>query len=320
MDANQPESVPASASSSDVPRFDTAPYQPDGGCPASGFLIAAITSLLGAVVCAWLVSFVKQWLYLIVLFPLALGLAVGVAGNFGVRRGKVRNGLCAGLLGLVAGCLAMTAVHYFDYQRVLNELEQKNPVARQAMIDLGFTFFKFVDMRAHDGVRIGKVGRGKDRGMNLGYVGSYIYWSLEMLGAGVVALALMYGTARAPFCNVCNTWKVERKLGQVAMPARQVEQAIVSGEIVRLADADFGDLKGQLVIKAAVCPNCGSDAPVDVRLEEIVVNAKGEQKATELAHVTYPGPALAVLESLAQPSPPAPPPPTPRDDATAGQA
>ncbi|HEV3118700.1 MAG TPA: hypothetical protein VGY58_16745 [Gemmataceae bacterium] len=319
MDQNQADFVPSPAASSSVPRFDTAPYQPDGACPLSGMLVAAAASLLAAVVCAWLVSFVSQWIYLIFFFPLALGLGIGLGGNFGVHRGKVRNGLCAGLIGFAAGCLGMVAVHYFDYQRDLRELEKEHPGMAQLWQGMGVNFFTYIDSTAEDGVRIGKVGHGNDKGMNLGYVGSYIYWALEVLGVGIIGFAMMRHSARAPFCSACNTWKAERKLGQVVMPAREVEQAIVSGEIVRLADADFGDVKGQLVIKAAVCPNCGSEAPVDVRLEQITVNAKGEQKAAELAHVTYPGQALAVLESLAQPSP-SPAPPTPGSEATAGQA
>ena len=286
-----------------VPRFETSPYRPDGGCPLTGLLFAASISLAAAMSAAWSVSFIGQWLYLIVFFPLGLGFAVAMAGSFGIRRGKVRNSLCAAVLGFAAGGLAMSAVHFFDYQRFLDAAENVIPGARQIWTDRGNTVFTYVDMAAEEGVHIGKVGHGNDKGMNLGYVGSYIYWGLEVLGVGALALCLMLGAARVPFCSACNSWKVERKLGQVNLPSVVVKQAIASGEIVKLAEADFADIKGCMVIKAAICPHCGEEAPVDVRLEEVTVNAKGEQKSQELLHMTYPGQAIAVLESLAHPAP-----------------
>jgi hypothetical protein len=194
----------------------------------------------------------------------------------------------------------MVAVHYFDYERFLGELEKVIPGARAN----GPSFFTFVDVMAQRGVHIGKVGHGNDKGFNLGHVGSYIYWALEVLGVGLFSFALVRLAAQAPFCTACNTWKEERKLGQVSMPAHAVVSALTTGEIVKLAEADFHDTKGTLVFKAAVCPKCGDEAPVDVRLEQITVNEKGQQNANELAHMTYPGEALAVLESLAQPNVP----------------
>jgi len=286
----------ADAAHPSIPRFETSPYRPDGGCPPVGALFVAATTFLGAVILGWLVSFIGQWLYLIVIFPVALGFGVGLVGSWAVRRGKVRNPVCAGILGLAAGCLAMVAVHYFDYERFLGELEKVIPGARAR----GPSFLTFVDVMAQRGVHIGKVGHGNDKGFNLGYVGSYIYWALEVLGVGLFSFALVRLAAQAPFCTACNTWKEERKLGQVSMPAHAVVSALTTGEIVKLAEADFHDTKGTLVFKAAVCPKCGEEAPVDVRLEQITVNEKGQQNANELAHMTYPGEALAVLESLAQ--------------------
>jgi hypothetical protein len=312
MDENVPDMGPHASGQPSVPRFEVASYRPDGGCPPVGFLLAAGISAAAALVGAWLVSFIGQWLYLILVFPLALGLAVGAVGAYGVKRGKLRSDWCASALGFLAGCLAMTAVHYFDYQRSLDNAEKDLPGARQFWAIQGKTFLHYIDLAAEQGVQIGRVGHGN--GMNLGYVGSLIYWALEVLGVGVLALVMMRSAAREPFCTVCNTWKVERKLGQVSMPAFVVRDAIVSGEIVKLADADFADIKGRMVIKAAVCPRCQEQAPVDVRLEEVTVTSKGEQKS-QLAHTTYPGQAIAVLESLAFPSaavnaapPPEPPP------------
>src|SRR5260370_42594766 len=79
-----------------VLRFETSPYQPDGGWPPSGAFRILSVALVAGLGLGWLASFVGQWFYLILLFPILLGGGVGAAGNWANRSGKVRNSLVAG--------------------------------------------------------------------------------------------------------------------------------------------------------------------------------------------------------------------------------
>jgi hypothetical protein len=52
------------------------------------------------------------------------------------------------------------------------------------------------------------------------------------------------------------------------------------------------------VLSVAVCPVCRDEGPIEVKLEQIKKNDKGEESREEVAHVVYPGEALAELEDL----------------------
>ena len=56
--------------------------------------------------------------YLILLFPLAIGAAIGSIGVQLVEAGKVRSPLLGGVAGLFGGVVAMFAMHYFHISRV----------------------------------------------------------------------------------------------------------------------------------------------------------------------------------------------------------
>jgi hypothetical protein len=73
-----------------------------------------------------------------------------------------------------------------------------------------------------------------DKGTNLGYVGSYIYWGVELLILVGVSFAIMLGAASEPFCVQCETWKQERILGGVSPPADEAVDAINQGDLNRL--------------------------------------------------------------------------------------
>jgi hypothetical protein len=95
-----------------TPRFDTEPFRPEGGIPPLGLVLTMGGSLLSALLIGSVVGYVAQWLYLVLLFPAAMGLGVGAATSFAVKRGKVRNPLIAGLAGGIGGALVMLSMHY----------------------------------------------------------------------------------------------------------------------------------------------------------------------------------------------------------------
>jgi hypothetical protein len=113
----------------------------------------------------------------------------------------------------------------------------------------------------------------------------------------------MRGCAADPFCAECQSWKDKRSLGTLTMSPETAVRIFGKGEIVRLADHDFPHSDGQIQITAWVCKECGPEAPVDVKLDQVTKNAKNEEDTSELAYLTYPGKALPILESLFAPEP-----------------
>jgi hypothetical protein len=160
-------------------------------------------------------------------------------------------------------------------------------------------FTSFIDHSAEAGVQI--AGRPGQQAINLGYYGSYIYWVVEILIVAVCAAAILVAAASSPFCAPCGSWKATRPLGRVNVPRELALQAITSGEIIRLAGHDIGAGPGRLSLEVSVCPNCGPSVPVDVCFKEVTVNDKGSESTSQIAHVTYPGEALKVLEALFEP-------------------
>lgn len=277
--------------------FDTVAFTADGGYSPHGLAIAYGAALVAGVAAGWLASFIGQWFYLILIFPFVMGLIVAAAGAMGVKFGMVRSPLLAGLGGFLGGMAAILSMHYFEYQRALNDLEKLNPGFRAEWEKEHKGFKDYINIQANQGVRIGRVGRGN--GMNLGYIGSYIYWLLEMLLVAGIGFAGMLGAASDPYCEGCRSWKQSRALGRIAIPRDAALEAIQSGAIVQLAETDFADAAGTLVITVSECKQCGQESTIEVKLEEVTKDAKGKESTKQLAHVTYPGHALPVLEALA---------------------
>jgi hypothetical protein len=292
-------------------RFSPEEYKPEGGFSLVGlpFLLALLCA--GAVGLGWLASFIGQWFYLILLFPLGIGLGLIAVGVFAGHLTKMRSTFLACVLGLVSAAVAMLAMHYFDYQRFVKEFQEGEQGPRlvegKVMIpdpkaQTVHGLFSFLDFEAQHGVEIS--GRG-GRGFNIGYTGTWIYWSLELLAVAVMSTLGLIAGGAAPFCSTCNQWKEDHKLGTLRMRGVDVANVVRSGDIDRLKDHDPAPSGGDVVVTVAVCPNCKSDSTIAVKLESVTKNAKGEQETNQLVHMTYPGAALPEFDALFGPEPPA---------------
>src|SRR5262245_14229483 len=102
--------------------YYSVPFRPDGGVPVGGLFLTLLLCGAGALVIGAVVSAVHQWVYLVLVFPLAMGAGTGAAGYIGVRSGKVRNPWVAGGVGLAAGVFVMLCTYYCDYLLALLDL------------------------------------------------------------------------------------------------------------------------------------------------------------------------------------------------------
>ncbi len=71
------------------------PYQPDGGFNLEGLPLLAGALIGAAVGLGWLISFIGQWFYAVIVFPVLVGTALMVVGKEMARITKMRNQLRA---------------------------------------------------------------------------------------------------------------------------------------------------------------------------------------------------------------------------------
>lgn len=164
------------------------------------------------------------------------------------------------------------------------------------------SFWSYMDERAVEGVRI--QGTRHKNESNLGYVGSYIYWGIEVLIIAGVALGMVWSAARKPFCTQCETWKTPLPMASLAVAGKDLDAAVREGEPWRpLKDGNPPPEREACDLLVDCCPNCQENAPIEVRVVRRTWNKKNEITAKEFARVTYPGLALPVLVLAFQPAP-----------------
>ncbi len=281
-----------------VPRFVALPYRPEGGCDPARLALPFVAVPAAAAVLGWLASALGQAWYLILLFPLGIGMALAAVGAAAVCWARLRNTTLAGLAGLAAGATAIAAMHFCDYREALRLWRAGSvgvPQVLRDALDADDSFRSYLDANARIGVTVSD--RSNTTGFNLGYAGTYVYWSIELL---VVAGLSLFGAriaAARPFCSQCGRWKQERFVGTLREaddgdPVRLLRK----GHLAALLEYRPAPEGGELALSAAVCPCCAKEAPIDVRLER--VTARKKKPAGELAHLSFPGEALTVFEQL----------------------
>ncbi len=282
--------------------FDAAPYRPEGGFTQPGAVLLLGLELLAAAVLGWIAGFIAQWLYLILIFPLAIGLALGGIGMVATEKGRVRSPFLGGVAGLLGGCAAMFVMHYTEYFRVTGVWAEQAGVAPEVVRD-DISFFDFMDIAATEGVVLqragGGGGGGGGGGLNLGYVGSYIYGGVEVLIVAGIAFAMVRSRASEPYCSACNRWKHSYTLGTLQPPQETLTAILAAGDLGRLG-GQVALEGGPFVLTAVACPECGPVNPIEVRLQNPITNPNGHITFKTLAQFTYPGAALPALEALFQ--------------------
>jgi hypothetical protein len=318
------------ATPTSYPRYDVQPYQPDGGFTASGLVTMLGAMLVAGALIGFAAHWVSQLFYLIVLFPILIGLALGFVGKRLVKFANLRNPLLGGLAGFVGGVAAMTMMHYFDYQTFrgmvaaqapdivevarLSKQQRENeypqfedPAAARELVEAYDGFPGYMNFSARQGVEIksSRGSSGKDKPLNLGFVGSYIYWVVETLIVAGITFAMVRGQTREPFCTDCSLWKSFRRLGAFGGEPDAAVVGVTGGDVNALAAAKPGALSSPLELHVAECANCRR-AHASVKLELLTTNKEGKLERKILAHTMWPADSVAALDSLF--APPAAPP------------
>ncbi len=211
------------------------PHRPDGGYPVGGLLLVTMATLVTAIVLAFVVNTVVmlQSRYWVVTVPTAMGIGIGLVGKFFVKKTTIRNPLLGLLIGFVSGAAGMVSMHFMEYrisfdmdqavrtQPGLRELFQLEPGQFEARIasasgnpqyqnelrqlygNDGQSFVRYMHMKASRGVRL-TMGDDHGEGLNLGYLGSWIFWTMEMLIAAASAASILRRRMIKPCCAARN--------------------------------------------------------------------------------------------------------------------
>jgi hypothetical protein len=312
---------------SPLPRFHVIRYKPDGGAELPGILkLASALAIVGAGL-GFLAHWVAQYFYLILLFPALIGLAVGGVGALMVSNGRVRSPLIGGLAGLLGGALAMSMMHYFDYRTFQSEvLAHVHPVAialahaspeeqAEVLSTLPLSeraeaewvlrlasvhsLLDFMNLSAEEGVQI--TSRSSGPGLNLGYVGSWIYWILEMLVVAGITFGMVRSRTREPYCRSCAAWKQKHALGGLGPDVAAAAAAVKDGDLERLRQCSPCALPAPLLVTAATCASCAGPGLVDLELVGVTQDRHGKEVRRTLAYTTFPREALPHLQGLFAP-------------------
>lgn len=327
--------IPAPAAPAVLPRFNVSPYRPDGGFAMSGVTLLLSALAIAGAILGYLAHLVSAYIYLIIMFPILIGLGLGVIGTRMIKQGRVRNPLFGGLAGFLGGVLAMAMMHYFDFEKFkaqqpplsqlppkIAEVAQLPTAQRTQWIQANVpaedredldnalrsvnvkTLFDYMDLSARYGVEIKRTtGSSKDKGLNLGYTGTYIYWMVEVLIVALVTWGMLKSAAAEPYCAPCDQWKEQKVLG--VLPGSQAAgMAVASGNLGAMAALDPHG-QGIVRVTAACCKGCVGKGHIDVKAELITADRKGKEKTQTVAHVSYPPEAMVPLQQFFAPPPPA---------------
>lgn len=254
MNQNDQLSLPT-----DVPHA----YSSDGGFTITGMMLTMTVGALVALVVGLLAGVIGQFFYMVLIFPLAIGGAVAGAQVAVIGRSKVRNPLVCGFAGLIGGVIAVATMHYVDYvvfqqdmveahikyeasKQALSELEDNehrdafayalaeydaDPVLAEAR-EVG-SFIAYIDWAARQGVELSS-SSGTRSASNLGYAGTYVYWTFEALVIAGMCVFMTRSRAGQPFCVHCESWMTETELVTLNCDAQAASKVIQAGNLERL--------------------------------------------------------------------------------------
>ena len=225
-----------------------------------GMLLLFSVVLLVGIIIGGLASLIRNFIYLIIIFPMLMGAVAGYFIKAIVVTEKIRSPFVVVLAGIFSAVLIFGSMHFVDYlqfrSRVAKQI-QAQVIAEygepamdekvQAYIDsvlvkqTGMSgFIGFFLLEAKQGVSISSLESGNNgSGMNLG-VFTWLYWLVEMGFIGGVSISSAYKIAKSLFCEHCDAWVAEgQHIGGV-------KPELLNQTVEFIKSRDFHSLTGML--------------------------------------------------------------------------
>jgi hypothetical protein len=205
-------------------------YQPSNKVPGSGYTWLVLTALIGGLAIGGATFAVSRLIYLIVLFPLAMGFGGGFLQAYAVKMGRVRNPAIATGFGLLTGLAIYGTLNFGNYlaarQETAEEIKKSLSQSDLATIDRiiddnilnGQGFWGFMKIRAQEGVSIGRVSSSSGSKVKLQNEWAWGYWVIELAAISGIAAFMAFAAANEPFCEESNEWYLPKTLiGSVSL-------------------------------------------------------------------------------------------------------
>jgi len=257
-------------------------------------IIFLVSLVVGSIIGAG-VNFVSKIVYLIVIFPIAIGFAGGFTVEGTIVKFKIRGQRIGLVFGILIGLIAYGAYHYASYISFQNELtgifsgqllEQHGQIDQTTLYQLVDRFLidetgqqgflGFIFLSAKEGVSIASIYGGKF--VNIGTFLTVLYWIFELGLIIYFAADMGKSAAEKPFCETCNDWygKYEH-IG--AAPISEVD------DIQKLLEMDnYYELGRSLIENVEIpsidvyiqgCTNCNTN-PFELVIKLAKLDSKGE--------------------------------------------
>lgn len=259
--------------------------------PSVDFLIVTLFAILGGVIFGIVVRYISNYFWLIVLFPIILGMLAGFIYAQGIRAFRVRSGTAVALGGMLMGLLIYITSYYLQYCEFMELLREfiasyDDPLLLDHdLFHLGaqegeaLSFWGYMQIEAAEGFSIGRGGR---RGIHVSGLCVWIYWIFEIGLTGMIIAGSGVEMCKRPFCEKCQDWYQSGKLlGSVApeqMPA--FGAAIEQGNYEQVGALIQPGYKGplRLDVYLARCKNSAHDLVLRVDQVETVKDKANKEK------------------------------------------
>jgi len=212
------------------------PYQPPSASslPMSELTMVLLTVGLGSAVIGVVAYIISIYLWLIILFPLAVGFLGGALVKWQIKGAKLGNAAIAALIGLFAGMLIYST--FFASGYVHFRLEAEKQLAADAeyfgvspsdlLDDLliyetgSGGFLGFLKIVEREGIEISQVTDPSDRGLAVTGVWVYVYYLIEAGLIAGVSTGFALDAGRQPYCPQCRDW-IEKKINMGHVSTQQ---------------------------------------------------------------------------------------------------
>ncbi len=169
------------------------PYRPSNRITATGLLFLLMAILCAGIVFGGLAFVISRLVWLIILFPVGLGLMAGAILSQIITKQHIRNPMLAIAAGIVMGIVIYGVLNYANYLAFHSELRQLL-AEEQDLLDTGIQnqaidailaaetgstgFFGYVKLETQAGVSIGSIGQSN--ALRLNQPLTWGYWLLEL--------------------------------------------------------------------------------------------------------------------------------------------
>jgi len=188
-------------------------FGPTGGgrfCWRDPILLLSIALLFGLSL-AWLAEIGQRYCAPLIIFPLLVGVALGILTILAIRLGRIGNRPTIVLATLLGWLICVGGQHYLAYRaecrlvaeqrRLRMEAQQQHPALGPiAMPEAPGSFLAFLEKRADEG-RALNIGGYVARGWQ-----AWASWVIDGLLVLLGAMFLVVPVMRLPYCSRCRSW------------------------------------------------------------------------------------------------------------------